>query len=54
MEESYRAYFDGEVDRSGTDSEKWDAREAVFGRADVLPLWVADMDLPCAREIVRR
>lgn len=52
MEESYRAYFDGEVDRSGTDSEKWDAREAVFGRADVLPLWVADMDLPCAREIV--
>lgn len=32
------------VDRAGTDCVKYDARAARFGRADVIPLWVADMD----------
>lgn len=36
--------FDREIDRSGTFSTKYDARQAVFGHADVMPLWVADMD----------
>jgi cystathionine beta-lyase len=36
--------FDRTVNRAGTDSIKWDARERVFGKADVIPLWVADMD----------
>ncbi|RKD91884.1 MalY/PatB family protein [Mangrovibacterium diazotrophicum] len=36
--------FDEEVLREGTNSLKYDARERVFGKADVLPLWVADMD----------
>jgi cysteine-S-conjugate beta-lyase len=31
-------------DRSETNSVKWDATETVFGTADVLPMWVADMD----------
>lgn len=31
-------------DRYGTDSEKWDGLEAIFGETDLLPLWVADMD----------
>ncbi|NLF27284.1 MAG: putative C-S lyase [Clostridiales bacterium] len=48
-----REFFDEVIDRSGTASEKWDARKEVFGRADVLPLWVADMDFRCAPEIVR-
>ena len=46
-------YFDFVPDRTGTDCEKWDARESVFHKADVIPLWVADMDLPCAEEIVQ-
>lgn len=36
--------FDQILLRSGTASEKWDGRERYFGRADVTPLWVADMD----------
>ncbi len=36
--------FDREIPRSGTNSFKHDGRAAYFGTADVLPLWVADMD----------
>lgn len=36
--------FDRDIDRSGSDSLKHDGRQSVFGRADVIPLWVADMD----------
>ena len=36
--------FDLEIDREGTSSVKYAARRAVFGREDVTPLWVADMD----------
>ena len=32
------------IARAGTHSIKWDYRQKLFGRADVLPLWVADMD----------
>lgn len=30
----------------GSGCEKYDRRAAIFGREDVLPLWVADMDFP--------
>ncbi len=36
--------FDRRLQRENTCSVKFDARKAVFGREDVLPLWVADMD----------
>ncbi|CBL44384.1 Aminotransferases class-I [gamma proteobacterium HdN1] len=36
--------FDTVIDRNHTDCEKFDQREQRFGRADVMPLWVADMD----------
>lgn len=36
--------FDRVINREGSDSVKFDARRAVFGKADVIPLWVADMD----------
>jgi cystathionine beta-lyase len=36
--------FDREIDRRGTDSYKWDANERLFGKRDLLPFWVADMD----------
>ena len=36
--------FDELINRTNTNCIKYDARKAVFGNADVLPLWVADMD----------
>lgn len=36
--------FDVIIDRRGTHCEKYDQRVSKFGRADVTPLWVADMD----------
>ena len=30
----------------GSGCEKYDRRAAIFGREDVIPLWVADMDFP--------
>lgn len=36
--------FDELIDRTGTESVKYDLREKIFGKADVIPMWVADMD----------
>lgn len=36
--------FDQQIDRSGTWAIKHCRLEQVFGRADIIPLWVADMD----------
>lgn len=36
--------FDELIDRTNTNCIKYDARSSFFGKADVLPLWVADMD----------
>ncbi|MDP1558903.1 MAG: pyridoxal phosphate-dependent aminotransferase [Nitrosomonas sp.] len=36
--------FDRVISRQGTHSLKYDGRQAMFGKADVIPLWVADMD----------
>ena len=36
--------FDTIVDRTNTNCIKYDARTTFFGKADLLPLWVADMD----------
>ncbi len=36
--------FDEIIDRRGTDCVKYDMLETYFGRADALPLWVADTD----------
>lgn len=44
--------FDTPVDRRGTFSYKWDAEADYFGREDVIPMWVADMDFPCAPCVV--
>ena len=40
--------FDKVIDRTGTECVKYDLRETVFGKADVIPMWVADMDFPTA------
>jgi cystathionine beta-lyase len=36
--------FDELIDRTHSHSVKYDGRFAYFGKADLLPLWVADMD----------
>jgi cystathionine beta-lyase len=36
--------FDKKIDREQTASVKYDLRGTYFGKADVLPMWVADMD----------
>lgn len=36
--------FDEPIDRRGTDSVKWDGVKNLWGRDDILPMWVADMD----------
>ena len=38
--------FDELVERRGTQSVKWDDLANRFGRADVIPMWVSDMDFP--------
>ena len=36
--------FDEIIERRGTDCFKWDALQAMYGRADLTTMWVADMD----------
>lgn len=44
--------FDKRLDRTHTASYKWGQSEKLFGRADILPLWVADMDFEAPKEVV--
>lgn len=44
--------FNEEISRKNTNSTKWDSIDQVFGCTEVLPLWIADMDLACAPAIV--
>lgn len=46
--------FDTIVSREGTYAEKYDARHKFFGKADVEPFWVADMDLPTPGFLVQK
>ncbi|MFL1406894.1 MalY/PatB family protein [Marinobacter sp. M1N3S26] len=50
--------FDQSFSREQTCSVKFDARKAVFGREDVIPLWVADTDFaapePVTEALVKR
>ena len=39
------------INRYNTDCLKFDALEEVFGTKDVIPLWVADMDIPAPAEV---
>ena len=41
-----KAYFDAGIARLGTECEKWDGMIAEHGDADMIPMWVADMDFP--------
>lgn len=44
--------FNEKIDRSKNHSAKWEEMEMKFGRKDLIPMWVADMDIKTAPEIV--
>ena len=44
--------FDEIIDRFGTDSVKWDGVEGSWGRKDLMPMWVADMDFRTAPFVI--
>lgn len=52
-----RHNFNLEIDRRGTDATKYEELAEKFGRDDLLPLWIADMDFavsPCIIEAMKR
>ena len=57
MNQYYREYLDAEINRVGTNCVKWDGLKDVFGRGDLTPAWVADMDFrtaPAVQEAILR
>ena len=49
--------FDEIISRENTDCSKYDDRLKRFGRSDVLPMWVADMDFrapDCVRQALQQ
>lgn len=47
--------FDTIIDRRGTDALKLEVLQERYGRADLLPMWVADMDFEspsCVKEVI--
>lgn len=51
MRREMRAYLDSPYSRLGTNCEKWDYLEKHYGRADLIAMWVADMDFPTVPEV---
>ncbi len=45
--------FDQIINREATASLKYDARQSLFGRADIIPMWVADMDFATPPAVTR-
>lgn len=48
--------FDEIIDRTGSNSRKWskDVMIKNFGRDDILPMWIADMDFKCPPPIIEK
>ncbi len=46
--------FDEAILREGSDCIKYDLREETFGRGDIIPMWVADMDFRTPDFIVEK
>lgn len=45
--------FDVVINRKNTSSLKWDATKARFGKEDLLPMWVADMDFKAPEQVLQ-
>ncbi|WP_144594074.1 MalY/PatB family protein [Priestia flexa] len=46
-------FFNNKINRINTNSVKWDRMENLFGKKDLLPFWVADMDFAAPEEVVK-
>ena len=49
--------YDRVVDRQDSNAEKYQLRQKLFKTEDVLPMWVADMDIaspPCVQEAIQK
>ncbi|MBW8351670.1 pyridoxal phosphate-dependent aminotransferase [Bacillus sp. IITD106] len=44
--------FEETIDRKNTSSVKWDGMKAAFGKNELLPMWVADMDFRPPAEVL--
>lgn len=44
--------FDKIILRNGTNAIKWDGLDKTFGAADILPMWVADMDFEAPQPVI--
>ncbi|MGZ7049610.1 MAG: MalY/PatB family protein [Methanobacterium sp.] len=44
--------FNQICNRKNTDCLKWDMIQTVFGKEDIIPMWVADMDFPVAQPVI--
>ncbi|MGM0640537.1 MAG: MalY/PatB family protein [Thermotogota bacterium] len=44
--------FDKNINRKNTNSVKWDLNETIFGKKEVIPMWVADMDFKAPKEVL--
>lgn len=44
--------FDTQVDRRNSRSLKWDSCAGLFGKEDLIPLWVADMDFQAPPAVI--
>ncbi len=45
--------FDDDIDREGSSSVKYDGRKTTFGKSNVIPAWVADMDFAAPPAVAR-
>jgi len=44
--------FNKKIDRNKNDSRKWAGRKKFFGKENILPMWVADMDIEAPNIVV--
>lgn len=45
--------FNEVINRVNSNSVKWDETESIFGKKDVLPMWIADLDFKAPEVVVR-
>lgn len=48
---AWRRLFDNPPQRKGSNCFKWDFNDKKYGRHDLIPLWIADMDFEIAQPI---
>lgn len=44
--------FDERINRNNTNSVKWDLNSTIFGKEEVIPMWVADMDFKAPEQVL--